>query len=239
MGEFSSITRTGKHEPFDLHVARGYIQGHGHVNKFGFNPDMGGGGSLETIWDGSNLYTYATSAAVVSVAGTDNGSITIEGLDANYVSVTENVSIGAVTTQEFYRINRAYVTNLASGSINSANINMNIDGNLRSRITASRGQTLQAVYTVPAGHTAYLKNVHFGTEEADKKGFFILASRHVNDGGVFNTKGFFGADQSVDYEYTIPLKFEEKTDIEVRADIQSSEGASAIFDMILIKNESV
>ena len=238
MGQYSSITRTGKDEPFDLHVARGYVQGHKHVNKFGFNPDMGGGGSLETIWDGSNLYTYPTTAAVVSVTGSNNGSITIEGLDANYVSITENVSIGANTTQEFYRINRAYVTNLSSGGVNSANINMNINSNLRSRITADRGQTLQAVYTVPAGHTAYLKNVHFGTEEPDKKGFFMLVSRHVDDNGVYNTKGFFGAAQTVDYEYTIPLKFNEKTDIEVRADIQSSEGASAMFDMILIENES-
>ena len=40
MAEFSSITRTGKHEPFGLHVKRGYVQGHEHVHKFGFNTSV-------------------------------------------------------------------------------------------------------------------------------------------------------------------------------------------------------
>ena len=42
MGEYSSITRTGKHEPFELHVQRGYVQEHKSVSKFGYATSVSG-----------------------------------------------------------------------------------------------------------------------------------------------------------------------------------------------------
>ena len=50
MGQYSSITRTGKHEPFGLHVKRGYVQGHEHVHKFGFNTSVTTSATL--VWNG-------------------------------------------------------------------------------------------------------------------------------------------------------------------------------------------
>jgi hypothetical protein len=38
----SSITRFGKTEPFYLQLARGQIENHKHIFKFGFNPDING-----------------------------------------------------------------------------------------------------------------------------------------------------------------------------------------------------
>jgi hypothetical protein len=68
MGQYSSITRTGKHEPFGLHVKRGYVQGHEHVHKFGFNTSVTTSATL--IWNGGGGYTYPTSAAQLGVVGT-------------------------------------------------------------------------------------------------------------------------------------------------------------------------
>ena len=65
MGQYSSITRTGKHEPFGLHVKRGYVQGHEHVHKFGFNTSVTTSATL--IWNGGGDYTYPTSAAQLGV----------------------------------------------------------------------------------------------------------------------------------------------------------------------------
>ena len=45
----SSITRFGKTEPFYLQLARGQIENHKHIFKFGFNGDING--TEETIWD--------------------------------------------------------------------------------------------------------------------------------------------------------------------------------------------
>ena len=223
-------------QPFGLGIAKGEVAGHSSINKFGFNPDMGGGSSLETIWDGSNLYPWITTAGTLSVTGS-GGTCLVQGLDADYNEVSESITFGTTGIQTFYRVHRASVTELDSGSVNTSDIDIQRSGTTVARISAYRGQTLMALYTIPAGKTGYLNKIHFGTEEPDKKGFFFIVTRHNGDGqGVFQTKGFFGADQSVDYEYTVPLKFLEKTDIEIRADIQTSEGASAMFDLIIVDN---
>ena len=62
-----------------------------------------------------------------------------------------------------------------------------------------------------------------------------MAQTH-NDGAI-NIKGQFGTFGSpIDHNYPVPLKFEEKTDIEVRAVAGNSCGAGATFDIILVDN---
>ena len=48
MAVASSVTRTGRNEPFELQLARGQISYHKSIFKFGFNPDVDD--SLETVW---------------------------------------------------------------------------------------------------------------------------------------------------------------------------------------------
>jgi len=115
----SSITRFGKNEPFELQVARGQIENHKTIFKFGFNPDVDG--AEETIWDVGGLYAYPSSAVVMTVTtdagspATDNGvKVTIQGLDEDYNEVSEEVTLAgagtATTIQTFLRIFRAFVS---------------------------------------------------------------------------------------------------------------------------------
>ena len=39
------------------------------------------------------------------------------------------------------------------------------------------------------------------------------------------------------YQYPVPLRFEEKTDLEIRADSGNTCGGNAMFDLILVDNE--
>ena len=231
----------------NIPLAAGVIDGYKHINKFGFNPALSGNSdNIETIWDRGGEYSYVTTgnAGVVTVArggGSQTGSIRVEGLDANYVEITEDINFSGTSTngtQNFYRINRAYLLTLNTGSANTHNITMTIDGSVRAQITAKKGQTLQAVYTVPAGKTAYLTKVQFVMEEKEKTGFYDLRFKNGTTNDIWRTLGHWGLGQgtTVTYDYAIPLKIAEKSDIEAVCAADSGEGASAIFDIILVDN---
>ena len=59
----------------------------------------------------------------------------------------------------------------------------------------------------------------------------------VDGNGVYNLKGQFGSFGSpIIYDYPIPLKLEEKTDIEIQAKAGANAAGGAIFDLILVRN---
>jgi hypothetical protein len=98
-----------------------------------------------------------------------------------------------------------------------------------------------AVWTVPAGYTAYMlqTNTTCYTEQNNKFGITRLITRQP--GGVFRTqdKHTVVLSQNV-VEFPIPLAIPEKTDIEMRAVASSSNAnlqVSGSFDIVYIKNE--
>ena len=226
----------------NIPIAAGEVGGYSHINKFGYSDDIQ---NLSTIWDGSNVYTYSSSAGTITVAsdaatnGDDGAVIEVQGLDADYNIVVQDITISGSTgtgTTDLIRVFRARVKTPASGETsNVGDIEIDIDAQLRAKILEGNGQTLMVVYTVPAGKTAYLLNL---TMSIDKNVDVIykLMARPYND-GAFNIKGQFGTFGSpIDHNYPVPLKFEEKTDIEVRAEAGNSCGGGATFDLILVDN---
>ena len=93
----------------NINISAGLVEGWGHINKFGFNPSIGSG-SWETIYDGSNKYTYLTVAGVAAIASTDPAdsgkTVEVQGLDENYNLVLEDVVIGTSSQTTFIRIFR-------------------------------------------------------------------------------------------------------------------------------------
>ena len=221
-----------------LWVASGKAgDGWAHIHKFGYSDNIS---SLSTIWDGSNIYTYSSSAGAVTATSSssdDDGAIVeIQGLDADYNLTTYDLTLGSTGATNLIRIFRVRLKTPATGeTTNIGAISINIGGALRAKILAGNGQTLMSVYTVPAGKTAYLLNI---TMSVDKNVDVIykLMAREIFDGG-FNIKGQFGTfGTPIDHKYPIPIKFTEKTDIEVRADAGNTSGGGATFDLILIDN---
>ena len=243
MAEFSSITRTGRHEPFGLHVKRGYVQGHEHVHKFGFNTSVTTSATL--VWNGGGDYTYPTSAAQLGVVGTsttDNSQITIEGLDADYNELSNVVTLNGTTTVttsgSYLRAYRAYVSddNEPAGNVTITHSGSNI-----AIIRADEGQTLMATYTVPAGYTAYLYQLVLGGAAELANKFMTIRLRTRESNSVFRTQAKYTvAAQTFEETMVFPLVFPEKTDIEITAQSSSQvQQASAMFDLLLIKNVSV
>ena len=241
-----SISQTGATEPFELQIARGQIPGHSREHKFGSVPAMSTGQS-GTIWDvNDTTYPWAsyTAAAVVNIERNDAADeglvVVVEGLDADYNAISDTITISGTDTLgtvQFLRVNRAFVT---SGQ-NTGNIDIEYGaagGATIARITAGQGQTLMAVYTVPANKTLYLTQIASSCEEGAEStvdlftrffgqdSFRIQHILEVAGGGHYR------------YPFNIPLRFPEKTDIDLRAAVRSNNARiTAVFDAILIDEE--
>lgn len=256
--EVSSISRIGTSEPFELQVSRGQIAYHKTNFKFGFNPDVDD--SLETVWAQGGLYSYLAAASVLKVsssstndasAGTGARTVTLDGLDANYDEISEDVTLNGQTavntTQEFLRINRMTVNTAGSGGQNAGviyagtgTVTSGVPANKYATIAIGDNQTLMALWTVPKGYTAFLTQIDItvATAQNNKYCTAVLVSRPF--GGVFQVKDkVVKSESSHNQSYTFPLQFDEKTDLEVRAigDSASADIAiSAALDFVYIKN---
>lgn len=261
MAEVSSISRVGTTEPFELQVARRQIAYHKHKFKFGFNPDVNG--SDETIWAQGGLYSYLSSATTLYIsssstaddaAGTGARTATVSGLDASWdeVSVTvdldgqNGVQLGSASN--WIRVNRITVDTAGSGGQNAgviyvgdeASPTSGVPSNKYATVAIGDNQTLMALWTVPRGYTAFVNQLDItaNTEVVNKYVTVDFLSRP--SGGVFNVADRYTlARDTITQTFTYPRKFEEKTDLEVRA-ISSSSAAnvavSAAFDVIYIQN---
>ncbi len=259
--DYSSISRFGLTEPFDLQIARGQIAYHESVYKFGNNAAVAD--SLETIWQQGGLYSYLSAATVLKVsssstndasAGTGARTVELFGLDGDYNEISETVTLNGQTavntTQSYLRINRMIVRSAGSGGANAGvlyagtgTVTTGVPANIYATINGDgSNQTLMALWTVPAGYTAYLMqyDVSNGTTSNTPAvcKLSLVARPH---GEVFQTKDVKSLTTGMHIENTlvIPLKLTEKTDIEVRA--VSSSGSvsfdiSAAFEIIYIKN---
>jgi hypothetical protein len=198
-----------------------------------------------TIWD-VNDTTYPWSAfdtAGILVAAqanaSDNGkTVTVFGLDANYQEVSETFTLSSAGTvngtQVFKRVYRAY---MISGD-NVAAVSFSRGGTEVLRITAGKSQTLMAVYTVPAGYTAYLtKGVCTCQSGADATGDMFVRYFGQSSFRVGHTFEVSGTGGEYLYDFTVPIQIPEKSDIDVRAKVRSNNArVSAAFDIILIPN---
>ena len=224
----------------NIPIAAGQVGGHAHINKFGFNPTVGTG--FEIVSDQSvTEQPYPTTAVTVSLISSATTSdaglnITIQGLDANYAVQEETVTLNAggafTTTNTYLRVFRAIVN-----STNQGNITIQYNTaptSIADVIPTDAGQTLMAVYTVPAGKTAYLIKFQ-GNVEKNTGTIFRLRCRPF--GGQFSVKGQYGTfGSSVTYDYPVPLVITETSDIEIQVKALGTTGAGAIFDLILVDN---
>jgi len=92
-----------------------------------------------------------------------------------------------------------------------------------------------ALYTVPAGCTAFLSEFRASTS----KNQACIVSIYVRQlGGAFrvqSTMSLFQSSSSVGYP--VPLAISEKSDIEVRVTGGTNNTISSDFDLILVRND--
>lgn len=243
MSQFLDLVRLPN---FGLGVAKGQFHNISHEHKFCAVPAMSVN-QTGTVWDiNDTVYPWsvwdsgAAQLNIVCADANDVGLILhVEGLDANYELQTEATEItaatGQTTTKSYIRVNRAYVTD--SGSINAGNIELQYSTTPVVRIRAGIGQTMMGVYTVPAGHSGYvLKGVATCAAGASGSGFFY--GRAFGSGNFLIQHSFeFSGSAEYNYDFPVPLRIPQKTDLEVRATIRSNNSrVTSAFDLLLDKD---
>lgn len=230
-----SLTIQGKHEPFELQVARGQIEGHKTLFKFGANPDCNG--SLETVWSQGGIYSYPAAAIQMKVSssstddaalGTGARTVFIYGLDANYNEITEVVTLNGqtevLTVNSYLRVSRAYVVTAGSGEtaagdiyVGTGVVTAGVPATVYAVISLGDNQTTMAVWTVPAKHTLYVHRGFFSAASNNVAQFVLGKFMIRTQGGVFrNAADLTVNSNAVGYDFEIPLAIPEKTDIEAR-----------------------
>lgn len=229
-----------------LSLARGLMRNASSVHKFGAVAALSIN-TTGTVWDvNDTLYPWATWATpgvltIPAVNASDNGdSVVVYGLDENYAEINETFTLssaGTVTgTKTFSRVFRAYYFD---DTTNVGDINIQRNGTTVARIRAGRAQTLMAVYTVPAGYTAYLmQGTATAQAGADGSGFMYVRYFGQSSFRVGHTFEIGGTGGQYFYPFAIPVAIPEKSDIDVRITTRSNNGRfTAAFDMILLDND--
>ena len=228
-----------------LSIAQGEVSGHSVVHKFGANFDIDTGSDPESVWTGGGLYPWSSLATAqtiycISTSGSDTGTLEIQGLDADYNVQTETVTLtgttAVTTTNTFLRIYRMVYTG-TSDNVGTLTARVTSGtGTVVAQIDAGYNQTLMAIYTVPADHTAYMLCGDFSVQK-NKDAQVRMYQRPV--GGAFRIAHMSEVYESTyRYDFPAPLAMPEKTDIDIRAaEVESNNTrVSCNFTMILVKN---
>lgn len=224
-------------------VSAGLLDGYAGVHKFGAVFGTASA-DISTLWtaadtNATKLYdwTYTSGpVTVVSDDAADTTDITVQGLDSDYSFVEETFTLtGTTPTAEgsvnFTRVNRAFMHT----ETNVGKVQVSRDSTLVTEIGADFGQTLQCFYTVPAGKTAYLMNVSASVSKNQVVDLFFYQRPYNGAWRVATTMSLNQTNQTL--EFPVPIKFDEKTDIDVRVRGSSNATVSCDFTLILVDNE--
>lgn len=237
-------------------IAQGKLTGYSTVNKFGNNPTIDIGTVPEDVWGNGGTYTgFIAVAGTVSVvsnspsdaaAGIGARTVTITGLDSSYNVAQETLTLNGVTPVagaiSFIRVNSATVITAGSNGTNVGVLTFFLTSNppsIFATMTVGRNQTYTSAYTVPAGYTAYMKNlsVYVGVLVNSSIEGYIWTNTF---GGVYRAIRPFSASTTTRYTDQIyaGLSFAEKSDIVIRITTvtQNSTAVNAAYDLILVKN---
>jgi hypothetical protein len=234
-----------------ISLAAGLRTGHSFRHQQGIVEGTPASG-WSTIWrrgqtTGAQLYPWydaaLSSVIVVSDSTLDTGTLIVEGLDINYAVQTETLTLNGTTdvvgTKNFRRI---YHTHMSGNASNVGEIKVevyHVGDNAYfpvATIEPGLGQSQQAAYTVPAGHTAFLTSITAGSSKEASATQIALFAREL--GGAFRVKtAFFLSLENVKHTYDTPLMFPAGTDIDLRTHASQAAIVSGSFDITLVSNK--
>lgn len=204
------------------------------VNKFGRNPDVDTTGVPEDVWSGGGLYPFQAAPVNLEIlsgsaldddGNTGANTVEVEGLDANWDIQTEIVTMDGVTpvnlVNQYIRAYRAKVITAGNLETNAGIITIRDQGGggsdraiipFDAALGGGAGQTLMAIYPVPAGKKAIIRR-HWS--RLDKFPGTDAQMRIVVRpfGEAWQTKETWSVSENNNHDVTYP----DKTGIEVPA----------------------
>jgi len=230
----------------DFKIMMGRVPGFRIVHKFGAMEDANT--TLRDVWSFPFDKTYATTGVILYAWSTaaDVTEMTITGLDENWAIVTKVVTLTGVTpvtlpglwTRVFRVRNETPLAHVGTvyfsrGVTNAPGVPV-VGEAEASSLPLTQGSQM-CHFTVPAGHTSFVKNFHISTT----KGKDVRAyGFHRDFGGIFNAEDILSTYQASDTKPLPYLPFSEKSDFVIRglSDVTNTY-IGATFDLILVQND--
>lgn len=222
------------------------------IHKFGSNPDISNtvsSTSPETVWDGSNEYTFppdsGTGIQIKSSQGADAQEFVVQGLDENFelqtwtgnLNGTSDVDVDGTWTRVFRAFNN-------DSSEIAGNINIHASGDALTsyaQVLLGNDQTLMSLYTIPANYTGYLCNYNLSAHNAGSATVigYTVQLKTRNYGKVFRVQEVAAVTTENSYKrsYPFPLTLAPKTDILINVVSANGNNGSvnSDFDIALLQ----
>lgn len=235
-----------------INVSRGLVQNASRLQKVGYSAVIGN--SFQTVWNEASVMTVPASASVLTVSsgsGSDTvGStgahtVNVSGLDANYVAISETVTLsgqtGVSTVNSYLRVNSLSVSTAGSGGSNAGVIYIGtgsiVSGKpstIYNSIAVGFNASASAFTTIPAGNTGYLATILASTDTAGTQIQILTRTQ----GGLFVVNRIFqlGVGAGTIQQYELPRSLSAGSDIVAQAiNAGSNVKVSCQFELLLLQ----
>lgn len=256
-GISQTVGNRGLSDYVALQIARGQIGGHRAITRGGINSDIDSG-AFESLWEQGGLYAFPPAASIMTIsstsaadaaAGTGARTVLVTGLDANYVEISEVVTLNGQTpvntVNQYLRAHGMTVLTAGSGGTAAGTIYQGTGAVVAGvpavvyALIALGWNTSQGIaYTIPAGHTGYLVDLVVSSISSATNQNSQLSIRQRSPGGVFLRGGTLVIAGGLLYiPFVVPRRFDEKTDIDVVViTTDTNVTATAAARLILVSN---
>ncbi len=215
-----------------VEATKGNIVGQQTGNKFGENSVLGTteediqsqGGTLVFL-QAAEIITISSDNAADTLLGTNATSVLIEGLDSNFLEISEVVNLlgtaNVNTTNEYIRVNKMEVNEVGNYSFDNAGIitgTSAISGLVQIEIPAAEGTSKTTHFTVPAGQNLIITAFRITMDTGKEVDIFLKVRENADDiippvSPIKTLRDFRGLSTPIAGESKGNLKVGEKGDI--------------------------
>ena len=194
--------------------------------------------------------TVSSSDAKDTAAGVGARTLTLTGLDANYDRIGEDIVLngqsGVNTVNSYLRLFEGNVNTVGSEADNAGvihvgtgSISSGVPANSFLQIEAGSNSSLMAMYTVPRDYYCMLVANYITISSGKIANAHTVSRNSAVTNAAFDTIYAIRVYQAdYVYQFVSPLRIEEKFDIEIRMNVDStSQSGDAGFELICIQKD--
>lgn len=192
----------------------GRITGYTRASAYGHTPTPT---ANSDVWEGAGLYPFQSTAVKLealsasasdTAAGTGARTVMVQGLDANFNSISETVTMNGVTpvttVNNYIRVNGFNLLTAGSGNTNAGDITLRVSGAgaTQAIMRAGYGYSKSAIYTVPTGFTLLVTDLLFNVAGNGNAVNITYSFTRVGPTGLIITTNEYNSNPSAPLERT-------------------------------------
>lgn len=251
-GYLKNADNSGLQMPLPYGATLGRVAGHSRMAVYGHTPTPTAG---TDVWEGGGAYPFQMAASKLealsgsandTAAGTGARTFTINGLDANFNSISETVTLNGVTpvqtANSYMRVNSFLIASAGSGNVNSGDVTLRLTGAGATQAIARAGYGFakSCVFTVPMGVTLLVTDVLPECGGAGTNANVVLGFTRFSPSGLIQTTNEYNASPGLPAQRTVITGAMVPSTWAVTLRVKSSSGsppeAFASLNGILVDN---